>query len=63
MGLTNDKESWGTFHPGNKVSYQLNDDKLRTGTIISIGSLAKIKGLNTKMIRFVPLKNVRHFRF
>ena len=58
MGSTNDKESVNTYKPGNKVLYKCNDDKLKTGTIISIGSFAKIKDSNTNIIQFDSLNIV-----
>ena len=64
MGSTNDKESCNTFHKKDAVSYQLNDDnELRTGVIISIGKIVKIKETLTNKIHFAPINKVRHLRF
>ena len=53
MGLTNDKEGLNTFYKGDKVIYILNEYIIRTGTIISTASLAKIKYSLTNIIHLV----------
>ena len=64
MGSTNDKENYNKLYKGDTVSYQLNDDyKIRTGVIISIGEIVKIKETLHGEIRFVPINKVRHLRF
>ena len=53
-----------TYDLGDKVICQLNDNKLRTGTITFIGSQVKIKDSKTDITQSVPLKNViGHFHF
>ena len=74
MGSVNDKENWktfyrgdnmgwDTFHKGDKVSYQLNDNIIRTGTIISTAYFVEIKESMTNIIHLAPINKVRHLRF
>ena len=63
MGSTNDKESCNTFHKKDAVSYQLNDDEIRTGIIISTGNHVKIKESLTNIIHIAPINKVRHLHF
>ena len=63
MDSINDKESCNKLHKGKSVSYQSNDDEIRTGTIISIGIRIKIKEHLTKIINFASINKVRPFRF
>ena len=63
MGSTYAKESPNTFNRGNRVIYQLNDGKIRTGTITSMGSHIQVKDSKTNITKSVPHKNVSHFRF
>ena len=63
MGSAYAKERPNTFYTGNKVIYQLNDNKIRTGTITSGGSHLQIKDSKTNITHSVPHENVRHFHF
>ena len=74
MGSVNDTENWKTFyrknnmgeetyHQGDKVSYNLNDNIIRTGTVISTGYFIKIKEFITNLTHFATINKVRNLRF
>ena len=74
MGSVNDTENWKTlyrgdnmgeetFHKGDKVSYKLNDNIIRTGTVISTGYFIEIKESITNLTHFANITKVRNLRF
>ena len=58
MGSINDTEMrWSTYKPGDKVVYK-SYDKLKVGTVTSVGSSVKISDIMTDKVQSVPFSKV-----
>ena len=59
MGSINDTEMcYRAYIPGDKVVYRSYGDKLKTGTIISVGSRVKIRDNITDKVQSVSFNKV-----
>ena len=59
MGSINDTEMrWSTYKPEDKVVYKSFGDKLKVGTVTSVGSSVKISDIMTDNVRSDPFHKV-----